>query len=96
MFMSSLILILPILGCLFPAAPRWLKVAILYTIMVILWGILLLALVRSVVYVLVYTLLGRRFWLVPNAFADEVPIQKVRCRTRTPTVCACGLVLLLS
>lgn len=63
--------------CLFPIAPSWLKIAVVYFLMallVILVGFLVL---RAFVAAATWIVTGRTLWVLPNAMADDKPIGEL-------------------
>ncbi|KAK3286715.1 hypothetical protein CYMTET_5743, partial [Cymbomonas tetramitiformis] len=68
---SILLVIFTIGCCLFPLSPHWLKLGVLYTCLTLLSLIFFIAVVRGIIFVIVWVVLGRHFWVLPNLFSDE-------------------------
>lgn len=66
--------IVVILACLFPLAPWWMRMAFVYTLMVILMVLLLVIVIRYMVFGLVWTLSGYSLWIFPNMMSEEVGV----------------------
>ncbi|GFH11475.1 uncharacterized protein HaLaN_06976 [Haematococcus lacustris] len=75
-----------IAACLFPLAPWWARVALVYVLsglLVLLMGVLVL---RYTVFGIVWVLSGSSLWIFPNLMSDQ---------TRAVTGCLCGAMLWL-
>lgn len=60
--------------CLFPLAPHWCKLAVLYTCLALLGLIFAICIVRAIIFAVVWILFGKHLWVLPNLFSDEVGI----------------------
>jgi hypothetical protein len=69
---SVLLPVVVILGCLFPLAPWWLRMAFVYLLMGLLTALLGLLAGRYAVYGAVWMLSGHSLWIFPNLVSDEV------------------------
>lgn len=61
-------------ACLFPLAPWWARMAVVYTLMVLLATLLGVIALRYVLFGLVWIVTGHSFWLFPYLMSDEVSI----------------------
>jgi hypothetical protein len=61
-----------IAACLFPLAPAWVRVAVLYLLSGLLMVLLGVILVRYLVFVLVWVLTGCSLWIFPNIMSETV------------------------
>mmetsp|Transcript_3390 Transcript_3390/g.8399 ORF Transcript_3390/g.8399 Transcript_3390/m.8399 type:complete len:335 (+) Transcript_3390:57-1061(+) len=74
---SYLLVLLVIACCLFPLAPFKVKQGVFYTSLTMLSAIFAIVGFRCAVYALIWTVAGKYVWIVPNLFADNVPITEV-------------------
>lgn len=66
-----------ILLCLFPIAPNWVKIGVLYSLaglLAILIGILI---VRGLIALASYIFVGRTVWILPNLLDDDKPVSQL-------------------
>lgn len=66
--------ILVILGCLFPLAPWWMRMAFIYFLMGLLTLILSIISFRYLMFSTIWVLTGQSFWLFPNLLSDDVGV----------------------
>eukprot|EP00199_Chlamydomonas_sp_CCMP681_P002638 CAMPEP_0119108160 /NCGR_PEP_ID=MMETSP1180-20130426/13500_1 /TAXON_ID=3052 ORGANISM="Chlamydomonas cf sp, Strain CCMP681" /NCGR_SAMPLE_ID=MMETSP1180 /ASSEMBLY_ACC=CAM_ASM_000741 /LENGTH=331 /DNA_ID=CAMNT_0007093747 /DNA_START=179 /DNA_END=1174 /DNA_ORIENTATION=+ len=59
-------------ACLFPLAPWWARISVVYTMMVLLLALLGTMLVRYVLFCAIWVMTGSTFWLFPNMMSDKV------------------------
>eukprot|EP00873_Tetraselmis_striata_P027652 jgi/Tetstr1/447916/TSEL_035224.t1 len=77
LWLGSAALVLIVFGmCLFPLAPYSVKISVVYVSMALLGIIFGMLFVRAVVFAVVWVLLGRHFWLLPNVTSDELGIAE--------------------
>jgi len=75
---ASYLSVLLVLGCcLFPLAPYSVKIGVFYTSFSLLCFIFGIIFFRLAVYAIVWTALGKYVWVIPNLFADHVPINEI-------------------
>eukprot|EP00899_Mesostigma_viride_P019294 jgi/Mesvir1/27366/Mv07176-RA.1 len=58
--------------CLFPLSPVWMRLCVLYLCMALLGVMLGVVAVRFVAHLLVWIVLGKNFWILPNLLSEEV------------------------
>lgn len=63
--------------CLFPLAPYSIKLGVFYTSLSCLIFIFSIIGIRCFIFAVIWTLVGKYVWVVPNLFADNVPITEV-------------------
>lgn len=74
-YVSSFLLVVVVVGaCLFPLAPYWMRMTLVYFLMTLLACILSLILVRYVLFAATWIVTGRHFWLFPNMMSEEVGV----------------------
>ncbi|GBG00036.1 sec62 subunit of ER-translocon [Raphidocelis subcapitata] len=62
---------------LFPLAPHWARLAVLYILTALLSALMGTLVVRWLVFGVVWIATGSSFWLLPNATSDTLPITKI-------------------
>jgi translocation protein SEC62 len=72
---AAVMVVVVLAACLFPLAPHWVRLAVVYLSAGLLSLILALILTRSVVAVVTWVGTGRTVWIMPNMLADDVPIK---------------------
>lgn len=77
LIMSWAVAAFVLLACLFPLAPIWVKKIILYACMAFLSFFTVVIIIRIIVFVAVWLVSGRQFWILPNIASDEIPINEV-------------------
>mmetsp|Transcript_28913 Transcript_28913/g.73837 ORF Transcript_28913/g.73837 Transcript_28913/m.73837 type:complete len:329 (-) Transcript_28913:168-1154(-) len=70
----ALIPLVVIAACLFPLAPWWARMALVYFLMSILLVLLGLIVLRYTLFTLVWVASGHALWLFPNMMSDQVSI----------------------
>lgn len=76
-YLGSAGLVVVTIGCcLFPLAPHWVKLSVLYTCLFLLGLIFFMTIVRAAVFAVVWILFGKHLWVLPNLFSDEVGITE--------------------
>lgn len=77
-YLGSYVAVLLVIGmCLFPLAPYSVKLGVFYTSLTSLTCILGIVGVRVLVYCAIWTALGKYVWIIPNLFADNVPLTEI-------------------
>mmetsp|Transcript_22466 Transcript_22466/g.31238 ORF Transcript_22466/g.31238 Transcript_22466/m.31238 type:complete len:363 (+) Transcript_22466:177-1265(+) len=71
---SALLVVVTIACCLFPLAPHWVKLAVLYMCLCLLGLIFVVCIVRGMVFGIIWVLFGKHLWLLPNLFSDDMGI----------------------
>lgn len=61
-----------IAACLFPLAPWWARITVVYALMGLLVLLLGIMVVRYTVFALIWVATGSTFWLFPNVMSDKV------------------------
>eukprot|EP00850_Spirogloea_muscicola_P007752 SM000040S14764 [mRNA] locus=s40:208292:210982:+ [translate_table: standard] len=90
--LSFLVPVVTVACCLFPVAPHWCKLAVLYfciTLLCLIFGVLLrespylnpsfllLLTIRVVVFALCWIVAGKRVWFFPNILAEEALLSEL-------------------
>jgi translocation protein SEC62 len=70
---SALCAIGVVLLCLFPVAPTWVKIAVMYMSTVLLAAIVGFLVVRGIIALITYILMGSTVWVLPNSLDDNLP-----------------------
>jgi translocation protein SEC62 len=72
-FFSGLVVVVVIAACLFPLAPYWLRLTVVYAAMALLTLIFAIIIVRSIIALTTWVVAGRTLWLFPYLLADVPP-----------------------
>lgn len=70
--MSILVAVLILAACLFPLAPYWMRISVVYFFLALLGGIFGLVAFRLLLFAVVFVVSGYEFWLFPNLISDQV------------------------
>uniref|UniRef100_A0A7S0R9Q2 Translocation protein SEC62 n=1 Tax=Pyramimonas obovata TaxID=1411642 RepID=A0A7S0R9Q2_9CHLO len=71
---SAGVVVLTISCCLFPLAPHWLKLGVLYLCLCLLGVIFAICIVRALIFVAFWVLFGKHLWLLPHLFSEEAGV----------------------
>ena len=70
---SALCAVGVVLVCLFPVAPTWVKIAVMYVSTTLLALIVAFLVIRGVIALVSYILTGKTLWVLPNSLDDNLP-----------------------
>lgn len=75
--LSFMVPVITVACCLFPVFPHWAKLTVLYSCLFFLGLIFGVLLIRWLVFLVIWILVGKRIWFFPNILAEEATLAEL-------------------